>query len=154
MDGFFSGFRREVGRRPFNTTGPTVDIHARMRQLMRELVRSYQWKYWFAGNDLFQLFGAFREAERVLPGSAGWDTADRFFTNNEQDDAPVLAVPAPGPPAPAVGMAAAPAPAAAAPAPAPAGPDVNLQAALANAALPPAAIAALQALAAAFQPNA
>ena len=42
LDGFFASFRREVGRRPFNTAGPSLQTAANMEQHLHERVRRFQ----------------------------------------------------------------------------------------------------------------
>eukprot|EP00439_Symbiodinium_sp_Y106_P021464 s6652_g2.t1 len=54
LDGFFASFRREVGRRPFNTAGPSLQTVANMEQHLHERVRCFQFAYWLSGSDLFQ----------------------------------------------------------------------------------------------------
>ena len=63
LDGFFAGFRRVVGKKPFNTAGPTDDAQASsMEQLLLHKVRLYQFKYWFSGHDMWAVFGCLAKA--------------------------------------------------------------------------------------------
>ena len=71
MDGFFSSFRRKVGRQAFNTVGPTPDEGAdALEKQLHSKVRLFQLQFWFSGFDVFQIFGAVRRAERTESGSA------------------------------------------------------------------------------------
>ena len=70
LDGFFASFRREVGRKPFNTSGPTLESADKMEQHLHERMRCFQLAFWLSGNDLFQVFGALRAAE--LAAGASW----------------------------------------------------------------------------------
>ena len=79
LDGFFASFRREVGRRPFNTAGPSLQTAANMEQHLHERVRCFQFAYWLSGSDLFQVFGALRSAE--LSGGASWATLAPFLAD-------------------------------------------------------------------------
>ena len=76
LDGFFASFRREVGRRPFNTTGPSLESAAKMEQHLRQRMRCFQLAYWLSGSDLFRVFGALRAAERSAEGA--WETLSPF----------------------------------------------------------------------------
>ena len=79
LDGFFASFQREVGRRPFNTAGPSLQTAANMEQHLHERVRCFQFAYWWSGSDLFQVFGALRSAE--LSGGASWATLAPFLAD-------------------------------------------------------------------------
>ena len=57
LDGFFASFRRLVGRKPLNSVGRDDFQGPRMEQLMHFAVRSFQLKFWFAGCDMFVLYG-------------------------------------------------------------------------------------------------
>ena len=78
LDGFFAGFRREVGKRALNTAGSNIHSADRMEYLMHCQVRLYQFKYWFGGLNLFSIFGKMREVERTSPGSLNWDSLEAF----------------------------------------------------------------------------
>ena len=39
-------------------------------------VRLYQFKYWFGGLNLFQIFGRMREVEKIQPGSLCWTSLE------------------------------------------------------------------------------
>ena len=60
LDGFCAGFRRDVGKRALNSAG------------------LYQFKYWFGGLNLFQIFGRMREVEKIQPGSLCWTSLEAF----------------------------------------------------------------------------
>ena len=70
MDGFFSSFRRKVGRQAFNTVGPTPERADALEKQLNQKVRLFQLQFWFSGSDVFQIFGAVRRAERTESGSA------------------------------------------------------------------------------------
>ena len=72
LDGFFAGFRKDVGKRPLNTAGSSTESANRMEALMHQAVRLYQFKYWFGGHNLFSVFGELRQVERESPGSLFW----------------------------------------------------------------------------------
>lgn len=73
LDGFFAGFRRVVGKKPFNTAGPTDDARAlSMEQLLLHKVRLYQFKYWFGGHDMWAVFGCLAKALREDPDGITW----------------------------------------------------------------------------------
>ena len=63
--GFFASFRRLVGKKPLNTVGSSDSQAPRMEQLMHFAVRAFQLKFWFAGCDMFSLYGKLRETARV-----------------------------------------------------------------------------------------
>ena len=77
LDGFFASFRREVGRKPFNTSGPTLESADKMEQHLHERMRCFQLAFWLSGNDLFQVFGALRAAK--LAAGASWETLKEFL---------------------------------------------------------------------------
>ena len=78
LDGFFASFRREVGKRPFNTTGPTPETADAMEQQLHEKVRCFQFLYWFSFTDVFQVFAEMRKSERASVGSVSWETFKQF----------------------------------------------------------------------------
>ena len=85
LDGFFAGFRKDVGKRAFNTAGPASGSEERIEQMANRMehlihcqVRLYQFKYWFGGHDLFAVFGKLREVERDSPGSLSWKSLEAF----------------------------------------------------------------------------
>ncbi|CAE7744787.1 unnamed protein product [Symbiodinium sp. CCMP2592] len=86
IDGFFASFRRVVGRRPFNTVGPSSEEKApRMEQLMHFHVRLFQLKHWFGGQDMFAVFGKLRQSQRDV-GAVTWASMSAFkppFVNPE-----------------------------------------------------------------------
>ena len=41
-------------------------------------VRLYQFKYWFGGLNLFQIFGRMREVEKIQPGLLCWTFLEAF----------------------------------------------------------------------------
>ena len=65
LDGFFASFRRVVGKKPLNTVGSCDSQGPRMEQLMHFAVRAFQLKFWFAGCDMFSLYGKLREVART-----------------------------------------------------------------------------------------
>ena len=70
LDGFFASFRREVGRRPFNTAGPSLQTAANMEQHLHERVRCFQFAYWLSGSDLLRhikLSQVHKDGDPVLP---------------------------------------------------------------------------------------
>ena len=78
LDGFFAGFRRVVGKKPFNTAGPSDETAPRMEQLMHFHVRAFQFKYWFGGQDMFKVYGKLRQKELASPGSIAWASLSDF----------------------------------------------------------------------------
>ena len=54
LDGFFASFQREVGRRPFNTAGPSLQTAANMEQHLHERVCCFQFADWLSGSDLLR----------------------------------------------------------------------------------------------------
>ena len=85
LDGFFASFRREVGRKPFNTAGPSLKRADNLEQHLHERMRCFQLSYWLSGSDLFQVFGAWRKAE--LEGGASWQTLAPFLQDQKRQDA-------------------------------------------------------------------
>ena len=85
LDGFFASFRREVGRKPFNTAGPSLKTAENLPQHLHERMRCFQLSYWLSGSDLFQAFGALRKAE--LEGGASWQTLAPFIQDQKKQDA-------------------------------------------------------------------
>ena len=79
MDGFFSTFRRKVGRHAFYTVGSTPDRADALEQQLHEKVHLFQLQYWFSGSDVFQILGAIRRAEREKPGSVTLSTLAADF---------------------------------------------------------------------------
>ena len=79
MDGFFSTFRRKVGRHAFNTVGSTPDRADALEKQLHEKVRLFQLQYWFSDSDVFQIFGAIRRAEREKPGRVTLSTLAADF---------------------------------------------------------------------------
>lgn len=79
LDGFFASFRREVGKRSFNTTGPTPETAQTFEQQLHERMRVFQFLFWFSHADCFQVFAALRQAERAAVGSASWETLKSFL---------------------------------------------------------------------------
>ena len=71
-----ASFRREVGRRPFNTAGSDWTA-ANMEQHLHERVSCFQFAHWLSGSDLLQVFGALRSAG--LSGGASWATLALFL---------------------------------------------------------------------------
>ena len=67
MDGFFSSFRKKVGKQPFNTVGTSPRRADALEKQLLEKVRLFQFQFWFSGADIFQIFGAVRRAEREKP---------------------------------------------------------------------------------------
>ena len=65
LDGFFASFRREVGKKSFNTTGPSPETADAMESQLHERMRTFQFLYWFSFTDALQVFGEMRKLERV-----------------------------------------------------------------------------------------
>ena len=82
LDGFFAGFRKDVGKRPMNTAGSTIETANRMEVLMHQQVRLYQFKYWFGGKNLLAVFGKLRQVEREAPGSLCWASLANYKVVN------------------------------------------------------------------------
>ena len=78
LDGFFAGFRRCVGKKPFNTAGDSLRAAARMEKLMHRQVRLFQFKYWFHGHDPLLIFGKMRQVEREADGALTWASLENF----------------------------------------------------------------------------
>ena len=78
LDGFFAGFRRDVGKRALNSAGSSEAAANRMEHLMHCQVRLYQFKYWLGGLNLLQIFGRVREVEKIQPGSLCWTSLEAF----------------------------------------------------------------------------
>ena len=79
LDGFFAGFRRVVGKRPFNTAGPSDDSRAlSLEQFLLNKVRLYQFKYWFGGHDLWAVFGCLAKAARTDPDGFTWSSFNMY----------------------------------------------------------------------------
>ena len=78
LDGFFAGFRRVVGKKPFNTAGPSDEKAPRVEQLMHFHVRAFQFKYWFGGQVMFKVYGKLRQKELASPGSIAWASLSDF----------------------------------------------------------------------------
>ena len=76
--GFFAGFRRVVGKKPFNAAGPSDEKAFRMEQLMHFHVRAFQFKSWFGGQDMFKVYGKLRQTELASPGSTAWASLSDF----------------------------------------------------------------------------
>ena len=71
--------RRLVGRRPLNSVGRDDFQGPRMeQQLMHFAVRSFQLKFWFAGCDMFVLYGRLRELARTDLSAANWKALSDF----------------------------------------------------------------------------
>ncbi|CAE7405417.1 unnamed protein product [Symbiodinium sp. CCMP2456] len=85
LDGFSASFRREVGRKPFSTAGPSLTRPENLEQHLHERMRCFQLSYWLSGSDLFQVFGALRKAE--LEGGASWQTSAPFLQDQNRQDA-------------------------------------------------------------------
>ena len=85
LDGFFASFWREVGRRPFNTTGPSLESAAKMEQHSRQRMRCFQLAYWLSGSDLFQVFGALHATERSA--EASWEILSPFVQDRATSSA-------------------------------------------------------------------
>ena len=56
LGGFLAGFRRVVGKKPFNTAGP-LDKKSPHGAAHPFHVRAFQFKHWFGGQDMFQVYG-------------------------------------------------------------------------------------------------
>ena len=76
--GFFASFRREVGKRPFNTTGPTPEAAEAMEKHLHERMRTFQFLHRFSFTDVFQVFAEMRKTERASLGSVSWETFKQF----------------------------------------------------------------------------
>ena len=72
LDGFFASFRRVVGRKPFNNVGASDESAPRMEELMHFHVRAFQLKMWFAGCDMFAVYGKLRELARAGVDNVKW----------------------------------------------------------------------------------
>ena len=78
LDGFFASFRREVGKKSFNTTGPSPETADAMESQLHERMRTFQFLYWFSFTDALQVFGEMRKLERVSVGSVTWASLKHF----------------------------------------------------------------------------
>ncbi|CAE7212489.1 timm16 [Symbiodinium natans] len=78
LDGFFATFRREVGKRPINTTGPSPATAEAMETQLHERVRTFQFLHWFSFTDAFQVFAEMRKLERASVGSVTWASLASF----------------------------------------------------------------------------
>ena len=88
LDGFFASFRRDVGRQPFNTTGPTPKQADALEQGLHHRVRAFQCKFWMSGSDMFRVVGSLRKKERDDPGRASWSTLAEYLKVAEQCEQP------------------------------------------------------------------
>ena len=73
---------KDVGKRPMNTAGSTIETANRMEVLMHQQVRLYQFKYWFGGKNLLAVFGKLRQVEREAPGSLSWASLANYKVVN------------------------------------------------------------------------
>ena len=78
LDGFFASFRREVGKKSFNTTGPSPETADAMESQLHERMRTFQFLYWFSFTDALQVFGEMRKLERISVGSVTWTSLKHF----------------------------------------------------------------------------